>query len=302
MQYSPTSGDSERETNTMRIIIVSGTSGSGKSSALNQLEDLGYYCVDNLPIALVSFLIEHFSQQSSASHKGLAICIDIRTEYAGVTDFRDYLKTLREGLELQLIFFDATSQALSKRFNETRRRHPLSKDGLSLNDAIAAERQLLEPLASAADLIVDTSEMSPYQQRAVVSERVDATDTNSLSIQIQSFGFKKGAPVDADIVLDMRMLANPHWEPELRAFTGQAPGVIDFLESHDQTHEVANDLIEMLIRWVPMYKASQRAYLSIAVGCTGGKHRSVYMTERVGKALADQFSNVTVLHRDMPRS
>ena len=190
----------------MRIIIVSGTSGSGKSSALNQLEDLGYYCVDNLPIALVSFLIEYFSQQSSASHKGLAICIDIRTEYAGVTDFRDYLKTLREGLELQLIFFDATSQALSKRFNETRRRHPLSKDGRSLSQAIGAERGVLEPLASAADLIIDTSEMSPYQQRELVTERVDAADTNSLSIQVQSFGFKKGAPVDADIVLDMLSL------------------------------------------------------------------------------------------------
>ena len=135
-----------------------------------------------------------------------------------------------------------------------------------------------------------------------MTERVDATDTNSLSIQVQSFGFKKGAPVDADIVLDMRMLANPHWEPELRASTGQARSVIAFLESHDQTHEVAKDLIEMLIRWVPMYKASQRAYLSIAIGCTGGKHRSVYMTERVAKALAEQFSSVTILHRDMPRS
>ena len=286
----------------MRILVVSGTSGSGKSSALNQLEDLGYYCVDNLPIALVSFLIEHFSQQSSSSHKGLAICIDIRTEYAGVTDFRDYLRTLREGLDLQLIFFDATSQALSKRFNETRRRHPLSKDGLSLTGAIAAERQLLEPLASTADLIIDTSEMSPYQQREIVSERVDLADTSSLSIQVQSFGFKKGAPVDADIVLDMRMLANPHWEPHLRASTGQAPAVIEFLETYEQTHEVASDLIDMLIRWVPMYKASQRAYLSIAIGCTGGKHRSVYMTERVGRALAKQFPNVTVLHRDMPRS
>ncbi|PDH38661.1 MAG: RNase adapter RapZ [Halieaceae bacterium MED-G26] len=286
----------------MRILIVSGTSGSGKSSALNQLEDLGYYCVDNLPFALVSFLIEHFSQQSSANHAGLAICIDIRTEYTGVTDFRDYLRTLREGLELQLIFFDATSQALSKRFNETRRRHPLSKDGLSLSDAIAAERELLEPLASAADLIIDTSEMSPYQQREVLSERVGAASSQTLSIQVQSFGFKKGAPVDADIVLDMRMLANPHWEPELRDSTGQAPAVIDFLENHKQTHEVASDLIEMLLRWVPMYKASQRAYLSIAIGCTGGKHRSVYMTERVGKALAEQYSGVTVLHRDMPLS
>ena len=286
----------------MRVVVVSGTSGAGKSSALNQLEDLGYYCVDNLPIALVSFLIEHFAQQSSTTHQGLAICIDIRTESAGVTDFRDYLKTLREGLDLQLIFFDATDQALSKRFNETRRRHPLSKEGLPLSDAIRAERKLLEPLASAADLIIDTSEMSPYQQRELVTQRVGAVQSDSLSIQVLSFGFKKGAPVDADIVLDMRMLANPHWEPELRASTGQAPEVIAFLEAREQTHEVATDLIVMLSRWVPMYQASQRAYLSIAIGCTGGKHRSVYMTERVGKALAEKYPAVTVLHRDMPSS
>jgi UPF0042 nucleotide-binding protein len=286
----------------MRVVVVSGTSGAGKSSALNQLEDLGYYCVDNLPIALVSFLIEHFAQQSSTTHQGLAICIDIRTESAGVTDFRDYLKTLREGLDLQLIFFDATDQALSKRFNETRRRHPLSKEGLPLSDAIRAERKLLEPLASAADLIIDTSEMSPYQQRELVTQRVGAAQSDSLSIQVLSFGFKKGAPVDADIVLDMRMLANPHWEPELRASTGQAPEVIAFLEAREQTHEVATDLIVMLSRWVPMYQASQRAYLSIAIGCTGGKHRSVYMTERVGKALAKKYPAVTVLHRDMPSS
>ena len=286
----------------MRVVVVSGTSGAGKSSALNQLEDLGYYCVDNLPIALVSFLIEHFAQQSSTTHQGLAICIDIRTESAGVTDFRDYLKTLREGLDLQLIFFDATDQALSKRFNETRRRHPLSKEGLPLSDAIRAERKLLEPLASAADLIIDTSEMSPYQQRELVTQRVGAVQSDSLSIQVLSFGFKKGAPVDADIVLDMRMLANPHWEPELRASTGRAPEVIAFLEAREQTHEVATDLIVMLSRWVPMYQASQRAYLSIAIGCTGGKHRSVYMTERVGKALAEKYPAVTVLHRDLPSS
>lgn len=284
----------------MRIVVVSGTSGAGKSSALNQLEDLGYYCVDNLPIALVSFLTEHFAQQSSTTYQGLAICLDIRTEYGGVTDFRDYLKTLREGLNLQLIFFDATPQALSKRFNETRRRHPLSKEGLTLNDAITAERKLLEPLAAAADLIIDTSEMSPYQQRELITKRLGPAELNSLSIQVLSFGFKKGAPVDADIVLDMRMLANPHWEPELRASTGQAPEVVAFLEAHEQTHEVANDVIDMLLRWVPMYQASQRAYLSIAIGCTGGKHRSVYMTERVGKALAEKYPSVTVIHRDVP--
>ena len=286
----------------MRIVVVSGTSGSGKSSALNQLEDLGYYCVDNLPIALVSFLVEYFARQTQGTHQGLAICIDIRTADAGVTDFRDYLKTLGQGLELQLIFFDATPQALSKRFNETRRRHPLSKSGHSLGDAIALERELLEPLASAADLTVDTSELSPYQLRQIITQRVDGSSNSSLSIQVLSFGFKKGAPVDADIILDMRMLANPHWDPDLRSHTGQAQEVIGFLESHDQTHEVATDIIDMLRRWIPMYQASQRAYLSIGIGCTGGKHRSVYMAERIGQALAAEFAAVTVVHRDMPAS
>jgi UPF0042 nucleotide-binding protein len=284
----------------MRVVIVSGSSGSGKSSALNQLEDLGYYCVDNLPIALVSFLIEHFSRQAHQTHQGLAICIDIRTEDAGVTDFRDYLRALREGLELQLIFFDATAQSLGKRFNETRRRHPLSVSGRSLADAIALERVVLEPLVAAADLIIDTSEMSPYQQREVVTERIGAAAANTMAIQVQSFGFKKGAPVDADLVLDMRMLPNPHWEPELRPFSGQASEVKAFLEAHTETHDVADDLIAMLGRWIPLYKGSQRAYLTIAIGCTGGKHRSVYMTERIGSALADQFPAVTVSHRDMP--
>ena len=284
----------------MRVVIVSGSSGSGKSSALNQLEDLGYYCVDNLPIALVSFLIEHFSRQSHQTHQGLAICIDIRTEDAGVTDFRDYLRALREGLELQIIFFDATAQALGKRFNETRRRHPLSVSGRSLTDAIALERVVLEPLVAAADLIIDTSEMSPYQQREVVTARIGAAAANTMAIQVQSFGFKKGAPVDADLVLDMRMLPNPHWEPELRPFTGQASEVKAFLEAHTETHDVADDLIAMLGRWIPLYKGSQRAYLTIAIGCTGGKHRSVYMTERIGRALADQFPAVTISHRDMP--
>ena len=257
--------------------------------------------MDNLPVTLVESLIKHFEAAPSSAHTGLAICIDIRTEDAGVTDLRDFFKGLREKTTFELIFFDATAQALSKRFNETRRKHPLSEDGLPLTDALAIERIILEPLISAADLIIDTSEMSPYNQREVMQQRFGKA-RSGMAISIESFGFKKGAPLNADIVLDMRMLANPHWEPELRAFTGQALQVKQFIEAHPETDTVANDCISMLLKWVPLYQKSQRAYLTIAIGCTGGKHRSVYMTERIGEALSRQFEGVSVTHRDMPKS
>jgi len=284
----------------MRIIIVSGSSGSGKSSALNQLEDMGFYCVDNLPVTLVDSLISHFTQTPSSIYTGLAICIDIRTEDGGVGDLRDFLKVLRDRVTFDLIFFDATEQVLSKRFNETRRKHPLSENGLSLTNALAVERILLEPIISEADLIIDTSEMTPYNQREVMEARFGKV-RSGMTITVESFGFKKGAPLNADIVLDMRMLANPHWEPELRPYTGQAPQVKQFIEAHPETESVANDLISMLLSWIPLYQKSQRAYLTIAIGCTGGKHRSVYMTERVGKVLAQHYEGVLVTHRDMPK-
>ena len=284
----------------MRIIIVSGSSGSGKSSALNQLEDMGFYCVENLPVTLVESLISHFTQTPSSIYTGLAICIDIRTEDEGVSDLREFLKVLRDRVTFELIFFDATEQVLSKRFNETRRKHPLSENGLSLTNALAVERILLEPIISEADLIIDTSEMTPYNLREVMEARF-GTARSGMAITVESFGFKKGAPLNADIVLDMRMLANPHWEPDLRPYTGQTPQVKQFIEAHPDTESVANDVINMLLSWVPLYQRSQRAYLTIAIGCTGGKHRSVYMTERVGKVLAQHFEGVFVTHRDMPK-
>lgn len=283
----------------MRIVIVSGSSGSGKSSALKQFEDMGFYCVDNLPVQLVEDLINHFTQTAPSIYAGLAICIDIRTEDEGFDDLREFLRSLRERITFELIFFDATAQALSKRYNETRRKHPLSVDGLPLSDALAVERIILEPLISAADIIVDTSEMSPYVQREMVEQRFGEARAG-MAISVESFGFKKGAPLNADIVLDMRMLANPHWEPELRPLTGQTAQVKQFIEAHPDTESVAKDTIAMLLRWIPLYQKSQRAYLTIAIGCTGGKHRSVYMTERVGEVLAEHFKGVSVTHRDMP--
>lgn len=284
----------------MRLLIVTGTSGSGKSSALNVLEDLGFYCVDNLPIALVGALIDRLSSSISLSHHGVAVCIDIRTEDEGVGDFRDHLKVLSGSSDVTVMFFDANEQTLNQRFNETRRRHPLSQSGRALSDAIKLERILLEPLAAAADLFIDTSEMSPYEQRQFIQQRVTASEASTMSILVKSFGFKKGAPVDADLMFDMRMLPNPHWEPTLRPQTGQDEAVKAFLESHDITVDVTTDITNSLLRWIPHYQASQRAYLTIAIGCTGGKHRSVYMAEAVVARLREHFPQINLQHRDMP--
>jgi UPF0042 nucleotide-binding protein len=284
----------------MRLLIVTGTSGSGKSSALNQLEDLGFYCVDNLPIALVGTLVDRLSDSIKLSHQGIAICIDIRTEDEGIEDFRDHLNELAKTIDVTVMFFDANEPSLNQRFNETRRRHPLSQGGRSLTDAIRLERVLLEPLAAAADLFIDTSEMSPYEQRQFIQERVTASQASRMSILIKSFGFKKGAPVDADIMFDMRMLPNPHWDPLLRPRTGQDEAVKTFLESHAITMDVRKDIVSSMTRWIPQYQASQRAYLTVAIGCTGGKHRSVYMAEAIASDLRHQFPQVALQHRDMP--
>jgi UPF0042 nucleotide-binding protein len=286
----------------MRLLIVTGTSGSGKSSALNTLEDLGFYCVDNLPIALVNTLVDRLSDSIRLSHQGIAICIDIRTEDEGIEDFRDHLNELAKTIDVTVMFFDANEPSLNQRFNETRRRHPLSRGGRSLSDAIKLERVLLEPLAAAADLFVDTSEMTPYEQRQFIQERVTASQASRMSILVKSFGFKKGAPVDADIMFDMRMLPNPHWEASLRPRTGQDESVKAFLECHAITMDVRSDIVSSLTRWIPQYQASQRAYLTVAIGCTGGKHRSVYMAEAIASDLRHQFPQVALQHRDMPTS
>jgi UPF0042 nucleotide-binding protein len=286
----------------MRLLIVTGTSGSGKSSALNTLEDLGFYCVDNLPIALVNTLVDRLSDSIRLSHQGIAICIDIRTEDEGIEDFRDHLNELAKTIDVTVMFFDANEPSLNQRFNETRRRHPLSQGGRSLSDAIKLERVLLEPLAAAADLFVDTSEMTPYEQRQFIQERVTASQASTMSILVKSFGFKKGAPVDADIMFDMRMLPNPHWEASLRPRTGQDESVKAFLECHAITMDVRSDIVSSLTRWIPQYQASQRAYLTVAIGCTGGKHRSVYMAEAIASDLRHQFPQVALQHRDMPTS
>jgi UPF0042 nucleotide-binding protein len=284
----------------MKLVVISGRSGSGKSTALHQLEDSGYYCVDNLPAALLGHLTREYAAGEYAGFTGVAVCIDARNSQQGLEQFESQLASLPEGFEHQLIYLDAREPVLIKRFSETRRRHPLSRDNRSLAEAISYERDLLEPLVAAADLVIDTSDLNLYELRTMIASRISDGGEEKLSLLIESFGFKRGVPADADLVFDARMLPNPHWVRGLRAFSGRDVPVIEFLESQPEAHSFSNEIIAFLQRWLPHYQRSQRSYITVAIGCTGGQHRSVYVAERVWKGLSDEHPNAQLRHRELP--
>ncbi len=286
----------------MRLVVISGRSGSGKSTALHQLEDMGYYCVDNLPAALLGQLTNEFASGQYESFAGVAVCIDARNSTRDLEQFEDQLGALSEGVHHQLIYLDAKDPVLIKRFSETRRRHPLSRDDRSLAEAMHVERQLLEPLVAAADLVIDTSELTLYELRSMISSRIGERSNEGLSLLIESFGFKRGVPGDADLVFDARMLPNPHWVRDLRALTGRDTKVVEFLEAQPEATAFTEDLIGLLQRWLPHYENSQRSYMTVAVGCTGGQHRSVYVAERLWSAMRTQYPGVQLRHRELPVS
>ncbi len=286
----------------MKLIIVSGRSGSGKSTALHVLEDLGYYCIDNLPIGLLFPLTrEATAKESTARLKRIAVSIDARNLSDEIANFEDIHHQLRQtGATIETIFLDATDQALLQRFHATRRKHPLSNDRTSLKEAIDSEKHLLEPIASLADLFVDTTELSIYELRDMVKQRVIGRREQELALLIQSFGFKHGVPVDSDFVFDVRCLPNPYWDTSLRKFTGIDQPVVDFLENEPKTLKMVGDLTTFLENWLPSFGESNRSYMTISVGCTGGQHRSVYICEQLGKFFAERYSNVQVRHTELP--
>ena len=204
----------------MQLIIISGRSGSGKSTALNQLEDEGYYCIDNLPVSLLPSLVEKTSSEEFGHFRGTAVCIDARNAWKDLANFGEVMASLPASVNSEVLFLDAQESALIKRFSETRRKHPLSSDSMPLAEAIDKERQLLEPISSAASLVLDTSQMTIYELRDAVKQRLLGAESGSMSLLIQSFGFKRGIPTDADLVFDVRMLPNPHWVKELRLKNG----------------------------------------------------------------------------------
>lgn len=283
----------------MKLVIVSGRSGSGKSTALHQLEDLGYYCVDNLPAALLPTLTLQLERDQYAAFSGVAVCIDARNSEDDLQQIHEVLQSLPASIISEVIFLDASNEILIKRFSETRRRHPLSSDERSLAEAITRESALLDNLANQADLTIDTSQLTLYDLRAVMTSRLGGTTNTGLSLLIESFGFKRGVPSDADLVFDARLLSNPHWVTSLRLKTGQDPEVAEFLEQQECTKAFVEHIVGFLTRWLPEYEKSQRSYMTIAIGCTGGQHRSVYVAEQVYKQIKQLNVRSQIRHREL---
>ncbi|OZB19860.1 MAG: RNase adaptor protein RapZ [Marinobacter sp. 34-60-7] len=286
----------------MKLIIVSGRSGSGKSTALHVLEDLGYYCIDNLPIGLLFPLTtEATTQEAPGRLRKMAVSIDARNLSAELANFEAIYRQLKAtGVEVEIIFLDADEQSLLQRFHATRRKHPLSDDKTSLREAISSEKALLEPLSRLADLYVNTTGLSMYELRDMVKQRVAGRKDQELALLFQSFGFKHGVPVDSDYVFDVRCLPNPYWDTSLRKYVGTDQPVIDFLEREPLTDQMVSDLTGFLETWLPSFADSNRSYMTISIGCTGGQHRSVYICEQLGQHFRQHYRNVQVRHTELP--
>jgi UPF0042 nucleotide-binding protein len=284
----------------MRLIIVSGMSGSGKSVALHVLEDLGYYCVDNMPVTLLKSVVDELTVRSPEPTELLAVGIDVRSHQDGLESLPQIIQDLKQqGILTELLFLQSTDDILLKRYSETRRRHPLAEHGSALRAAIEREREMLAELVNAADLIIDTSRTSIYELADTIRERIDRRTQHELSVLIESFGFKNGIPADADFVFDMRCLPNPYWTLELRGLTGQDKEVTEFLDAQPVFVSMYEDVLGFLQRWIPEYNNVHRGYLTVAIGCTGGQHRSVYMTEKLAAALRDSHDTVLTRHNEL---
>ncbi|MFI3274053.1 RNase adapter RapZ [Vibrio sp.] len=285
----------------MRLIVVSGQSGAGKSVALRVLEDLGYYCVDNLPVNLLNDFVESVRE----INQNVAVSIDIRNlpkEPQLVTDTLEQLKAATD-IDVNVLFLDASKQTLLKRYSETRRIHPLSigQEKLSLEQAIDLEKTLLTPIAEQASIVIDSSDCNLYELSEKVRFKVEGKEKQELIIVFQSFGFKYGLPSDADYVFDVRFLPNPHWEPDLRPLTGLDAPIHSFLEKHPEVIELKQQIQGFVEQWLPMLEKNNRSYLTVAIGCTGGKHRSVYLTQKIGEYFEQLGHQVQIRHASLEK-
>ena len=283
----------------MSFLIVSGLSGSGKTIVLQALEDMGFYCIDNLPAALLPHFVKEITSIASDDYRKAAVGIDARN--------RNFLDTVPEclskvesmGVDFRVIFLEAEDPVLVKRFKETRRRHPLIDKNTSLLEGIKLERALLEPLSFKAALRIDTTHTTPHDLRQQILEFVDADSTDGITLLFESFGFKHGTPLDADYVFDIRCLPNPYWEPELRRYTGMDKVVIEFMENYEDVHEMFEAIKSFLERWLPSFIRENRSYMTIAIGCTGGQHRSVYLAKRLADYFSQSGMKTQIRHREL---
>ena len=287
--------------NKMKLVIVSGRSGSGKSTALHMLEDAGFYCVDNLPAGLLpELVIQALAQDDSNANESLiAIGIDARNVPGDLSRFAELFAQIPDRVDTSIIFLDAANSTLLRRFSETRRKHPLSTNDVSLQEAIEIESQMLDNIATMAHLTIDTSNMNLHELRGMIANRVGNKTSAEMSLLFQSFGFKHSLPIDSDLVFDARCLPNPYWKPELRAFTGIDRPVKDFLKSERSVGHMVQDIIVYLEKWLPEFSAAHRSYTTVSIGCTGGKHRSVYIANQLYQHFRRQYRHTQVRHRDM---
>ena len=284
----------------MKLVVVSGRSGSGKSTALNVLEDLSYYCIDNLPVGLLPPLVASMLEQQQSEHQNVAISIDARNLIQDLERFPEIMQDVGKlPIKCEILYLDADEITLLQRFSATRRKHPLSSTNVALPEAIKLEKKRLDPIAQKADLIIDTTNLTMYQLRDLVKQRIADKVGDEMAILFQSFGFKRGIPVDADVVFDVRCLPNPYWEPSIREYNGTEPQIIEFLGQQEMVNEMYQDICTYLEKWLPQFQANNRSYMTVAIGCTGGQHRSVYLSERLAKHYQQVFDNVQVRHREL---
>jgi UPF0042 nucleotide-binding protein len=284
----------------MKLLIVSALSGAGKSTALDTLEDCGYYCIDNLPVTLLEDFIGHVMLADEKTYQKTAIGIDARNKNDSLNNFSESLDLIRsKGISCEIIFLHADEATLLKRYSETRRKHPLTDANTPLKDALSIEKAMLEPIARHANVVIDTSRTHYHQLRELIKDQIDERNLKHISLQFQSFGFKNGIPLDANFVFDARTLPNPYWIPELRALTGKDQPVITFLKERALVSELFHDIADFLERWLPRFDAEGRSYLTVAIGCTGGQHRSVYLADVLGQRFKGSVFNVIVRHRDL---
>ncbi len=281
----------------MELIIISGRSGAGKSVALRALEDIGYYCVDNLPIDLLPQLADILSKNQKAA----AISLDIRNLPNSTETLDGVLNQVSAKHQIKIIFLDTDRSTLIRRYSDSRRLHPLSVKDLSLEAAIDAEKEQLEPLVQHANLIIDTGVLSTHELAERLREFLRGHSDKELKIIIESFGFKYGLPLDADYVFDVRFLPNPHWNPALRPMTGLEQPVIDFLAKHEEVANFIYKTRNYIETWLPMLEQNNRSYLTIAIGCTGGKHRSVYIAQQLGEYFQAKGKNVKIQHKSLEK-
>ncbi|MGX2956797.1 RNase adapter RapZ [Ursidibacter arcticus] len=281
----------------MELVIISGRSGAGKSVALRALEDVGYYCVDNIPLPLVPELAAFFAK----SDRSTVVSLDVRNLPENPQILDDVLSRLPKHIETKIIFLDCGRKTLIRRYSDSRRVHPLSNDNLSLESAIELENTLLEPLFHQANHIIDTTYLSAHELAEKLRELLRGKAEKEMQIVVESFGFKYGVPPDADYVFDVRFLPNPHWNPELRPMTGLEQPVIDFLERQTEVHNFIYHTRNYLEMWLPALEQNNRSYLTIAIGCTGGKHRSVFIAEQLAKYFVSRDKKVQVRHRSLEK-